>query len=106
MPLSTQTKDQILTLLKKVETCSRQGSFAGSEKIIAPDAVLFAPGVEQRGREQFSLKPLVFERSEVKGEGVIAWVSGECTSDGKPGRFSAVLRGTGHAWELVLLHIA
>ena len=106
MPLSTQTKDQILALLKKVEMCSLQEGFAGSEKIIAPDAVLFAPGIEQRGRDQFSPGRLVFEGSEVKGEGVIAWVSGECTYDGVASRFTAVLRGTGHAWELVLLHIA
>lgn len=106
MPLSTQTKDQVLALLKKVETCSLQADFAGSERIIAPDVVMFAPGIEQRGREQFAPGRLLFEEPEVKGEGVIAWVSGGCSLGGKPGRFSAVLRGTGHAWELVLLHIA
>jgi len=37
---------------------------------------------------------------------VIAWVSGECTYGGAPGRFTAVFRGTGHAWELVQLHVA
>jgi len=106
MPLSTQTKDQILALLTKVEICSLEGSFAGSEKIIAPDVIVFAPGLDQHGRDGFSPKPLKFGGMDVKGEGVIAWVSGECTYDGIAARFTAVLRGTGHAWELVQLHIA
>lgn len=106
MPLSTQTKNQILALLTTVEVCSLEGSFAGSEKIIAPDVIVFVPGLEHKGREGFSLKPLTFDGMEVKGEGVIAWVSGNCTYGEVVGRFTAVLRGTGHAWELVQLHIA
>jgi len=106
MPLSTQTKDQILSLLAKVEVCSLEGSFAGSEKIIAPDVIMFAPGLDHHGREGFSPKSLKFSGMDVKGEGVIAWVSGECTYGGAPGRFTAVFRGTGHAWELVQLHVA
>jgi len=106
MPLSTQTKNQILALLTTVEVCSLEGSFAGSEKIIAPDVIVFAPGLNHHGREGFSPKPLTFSGMEVKGEGVIAWVSGECTYGGIASRFTAVLRGTGHAWELVQLHIA
>ncbi|ABN07274.1 hypothetical protein Mlab_1105 [Methanocorpusculum labreanum Z] len=106
MPLSTQTKDQILALLAKVEVCSLEGSFAGSEKIIAPDITVFAPGLDHHGREGLSLGPLKFGGMEVKGEGVIAWVSGECIYCKTARRFTAVLRGTGHAWELVLLHIA
>jgi len=106
MPLSTQTKDQILALLAKVEICSHEENIAGYEKIIAPDIIVFAPGLEHHGREGLSLEPLKFGGMEVKGEGVIAWVSGECTYSEAARRFTAVLRGTGHAWELVLLHIA
>ncbi len=106
MPLSTQTKDQILALLVKTEVCSLEGCFAGSGKIIAPDIVVFTPGLEHQGREGLSLKPLKFSELDVKGEGVIAWVSGKCTYDGVASRFTAVFRGTGHAWELALLNIA
>ena len=106
MPLSTQTKDQILALLAKVEVCSDTGSFAGSERIIAPDVIVFAPNMDHNGREGLSLKRLKFGEMVVKGEGVIAWVSGLCTYSGVPYQFTAVLRGTGHAWELAQLHIA
>ncbi len=106
MPLSTQTKDQILSLLTTVEICSLEGSFAGSEKIIAPDIIVFAQGLEHHGRDGLFLDPLKFSEMVVKGEGVIVWVSGGCTYDGVASRFTAVLRGTGHAWELVQLHIA
>lgn len=106
MPLSTQTNDQILALLAKVEVCSREENITEYEKIFAPDVVMFAPGLDHHGREGLSFDLLKFGGMEVKGEGVIAWVSGECTYGGIAARFTAVLRGTGHAWELVLLHIA
>ena len=106
MPLSTQTKKQIISLLSQIESCSVEGDFSRHELILAPDIIVFAPGIEQHGREGFALCAITFEETEIKSEGVIAWVSGTCAYAGKETRFTAVLRGTGHAWELVLLHIS
>lgn len=106
MPLSTQTKNQIMSLLSQVESCSAKGDFSSHELILAPDIIVFAPGYEKHGREGFAPGAITFEKMEVKSEGVIAWVSGTGTYAGRDTRFTAVFRGTGHAWELALLHIS
>ena len=101
-----QTKNQIITHLMQVEACSADGDLTSRQKILAPDIVVFAPDLEQHGRDGFTLGTIHFEEMEIKSEGVIAWVSGTCVYADKQARFTAVLRGTGHAWELTLLHIA
>jgi len=58
------------------------------------------------------LQGLGFTDVQIEAIGTIAWVSGlfHSSSDDSPfnlqGRFTAVLKGTGHAWVLVHLHLS
>lgn len=58
------------------------------------------------------VKELIFKEIRVDAIGTISWIQGTCSFfDGEgrtrsEGRFTAVLKGTGHAWVLVHLHFS
>ncbi|MDV0444427.1 YybH family protein [Methanorbis rubei] len=128
MPLSTQTKDQIISLLENYQTAYNQHDPKALAETLAQDIIMYGCRTEEiiQGRDAFlammeknfaryKTGGIRFENPEVKGEGVIAWVSAACalqsiTGSGAvhetPSRFTAVLRGTGHAWEIVQIHMS
>ena len=128
MPLSTQTKNQIIDLLTKYQTAYNHHDPAALAETLAPDILMYGCRTDEilQGRDAFTTmmtKNLAryktggirFENPDVKGEGVIAWLSADCillstTGSGTvhetPSRFTAVFRGTGHAWEIVQIHMS
>jgi uncharacterized protein (TIGR02246 family) len=128
MPLSAQTKTQIQHLLAAYEAAYNTHDIPGLLSVLAPDIRMYGCRKEEEisGRDAFAAMmeknfaryktgSLRFDRIEIKGEGVIAWadavcrlgsVSGAGLLSGTDSRFSAVFRGTGHAWEIVQMHMS
>lgn len=121
--LSRQTEDQIQGLLDTFVDLYSQKDCHGILAITAIDMMGFGTGADEivRNREDME-KQLRRDFKEVekvsirmanhtiKAEGTIAWVMGDITftADGResPCRFTMVLRGTGHRWEIVQMHIS
>ena len=128
MPVSVQTKSQITDLLERYQSAYNDHNADGLAVLLAADVVMYGCRTEEVivGRESFlSAMRKNFERyktggirfadAEIKSEGVIAWVSVSCmllstagsgTVHETPCRFTAVLRGTGHAWEFAQIHMS
>lgn len=128
MPVSVQTKNQITDLLEQYQSAYNDHNADGLADLLAADVVMYGCRTEEVivGRESFlSAMRKNFERyktggirfadAEIKSEGVIAWVSVSCmllSTAGSgavhetPCRFTAVLRGTGHAWEFAQIHMS
>lgn len=128
MPVSVQTKSQITDLLERYQSAYNDHNADGLAVLLAADVVMYGCRTEEViiGRESFlSAMRKNFERyktggirfadAEIKSEGVIAWVSASCMLLSTAGsgavhetlcRFTAVLRGTGHAWEFAQIHMS
>lgn len=128
MPLSTQTKTQITGLLaaytaaynahdadRLCKTLAADIIFYGcrkDEEVSGRDAVLV---LMQTNFARYTTGAIRFSEPEIKGEGIIAWLSTGCvlqstagngTIHETPARFTAVFRGTGHAWEIAQIHMS
>ena len=128
MPVSAQTKDQIAALLSRYQTAYNDHNAEALARLLAADVVMYGCRTEEviTGRESFlyamrdnfaryKTGGIRFADAEIKSEGVIAWLSASCmllSSAGSgavhetPCRFTAVLRGTGHAWEFAQIHMS
>ena len=128
MPVSVQTKNQITDLLGRYQSAYNDHNADGLADLLAADVVMYGCRTEEVivGRESFlSAMRKNFERyktggirfadAEIKSEGVIAWASVSCmllSTAGSgavhetPCRFTAVLRGSGHAWEFAQIHMS
>lgn len=121
--LSRQTEDQIQGVLDHFCDLYSQKDRMGILAITALDMMGFGTGADEvvRGREEMERQlSRDFEVVEslsvrmanctIKAEGTIGWVMGDIsfTADGResPCRFTMVLRGTGHRWEIVQMHIS
>ncbi|HJK27407.1 MAG TPA: nuclear transport factor 2 family protein [Methanocorpusculum sp.] len=123
-----QTKNQITDLLERYQSAYNDHNADGLADLLAADVVMYGCRTEEVivGRESFlsamrknferyKTGGIRFEDAEIKSEGVIAWVSVSCmllSTAGSgavhetPCRFTAVLRGTGHAWEFAQIHMS
>ncbi len=110
MNVSRQTHDQVVAVLDRLIDAARQGDEDALARLAAPECTGF-------GRDRLVLGPAglgvalagwhALEEVEVRCEGTIAWVTARLISadmPGTPGRFTAVLRGTGHAWLVAQVH--
>ena len=106
MPVSVQTKSQITDLLERYQSAYNDHNADGLAVLLAADVVMYG---------RYKTGGIRFADAEIKSEGVIAWVSASCmllSTAGSgavhetPCRFTAVLRGTGHAWEFAQIHMS
>lgn len=128
MPISAQTNDQITALLNRYQTVYNDHNAEALAQTLAADIIMYGCQTDEilTGRDnvrlamqnnfsRYTTGGLRFADAEIKGEGVIAWLSASCmllstTGSGAvhetPCRFTAVLRGTGHAWEFAQIHMS
>lgn len=128
MPLSAQTKDQITAILVSYTAAYNAHDPKTLVNLLADDCILYGcrrgeevfgrdavAGLMERNFARYKTGGIRFLEPVIKGEGVIAWLSVGCLlqsllGDGSihetPARFTAVFRGTGHAWEIVQIHIS
>lgn len=121
--LSRQTEEQIQGLLNRFCDLYSQKDREGVLAITAVDMMGFGTGADEivKNREEMERQlSRDFEEVEtisvrmsgctIKAEGPIAWVIGDIAfvADEReiPCRFTMVLRGTGHRWEIVQMHIS
>lgn len=121
--LSRQTEDQIQGLLNRFCDLYSQKDLEGVLAITAVDMMGFGTGADEIIRNREEMERQIrrdFDKVDslsvrladctIKAEGTIGWVMGEITfiADGKdiPCRLTMVLRGTGHRWEIVQMHIS
>ncbi len=127
MKVSAQTTIQVVDTLDRLAWLYDRKDVDGIMPLIAPDFSGFGTGKDERvtGSDQFrnaverdfsrcdSFR-LSFSEMEIGAEGTTAWVTATCTMDilteGShkifESRFTAVLRGTGHAWQFVQIHLS
>ena len=127
MKVSAQTTIQVVDTLDRLAWLYDRKDIDGIMALIAPDFSGFGTGRDERvsGSDQFrnaverdfsqcdSFR-LSFSEMEIGAEGTTAWVTAACTMnvviDGSQkifeGRITAVLRGTGHAWQFVQIHLS
>ncbi len=128
MPLSTQTKTQITALLATYAEAYNSHDTDQLCKTLAPDIIFYGcrKDEEASGRDavavlmhtnfsRYKTGAVRFGDPDIKGEGIITWLSTDCTllstvGNGTihetPARFTAVFRGTGHAWEITQIHMS
>lgn len=110
MAVSPQTTEQIKTLIQKFETAYNADDTNSISNYIAEDIVIFTSDSEIHGREEFLQKfisnTIHIGDLEIKGEGVIVWISGDTLFENQPAHFTAVCRGTGFSWEIVQIHVS
>lgn len=112
MAISRQTEEQVLDLLSRFTRAVRDGEADLVKAMIAPEFSAVLPGLQERyispiGFVETLPAPFSLEGVEVRAEGTIAWVFARMVSGPSPERtgwFSAVLRGTGHAWLVAQVH--
>ena len=128
MPVSAQTTAQITGLLNRYQTAYNDHNAEALTQTLAADIIMYGCRTNEiiEGRDTFLLAMqknfaryktggIRFGTAAIKSEGVIAWLSASCmllstTGSGAvhetPCRFTAVLRGIGHAWEFVQIHMS
>ena len=121
--LSRQTEEQIQGLLNRFCDLYSQKDCEGILAITAVDMMGFGTGTDEivRNREEMErqlsrdfgeVESLAVRMANctIKAEGTIAWVMGDITFTADkneiPCRITMVLRGTGHRWEIVQMHIS
>lgn len=110
MTVSTQTCEQVSAVLDRLADASRSGDRAALAGLAAPGIAGFWTGLPVHGPAGFAeavRAPFTLEDLEISCEGTVAWVAARLVTDGAiapGGRFTAVLRGTGHAWLLAQVH--
>ncbi|MGD9936979.1 MAG: nuclear transport factor 2 family protein [Methanoregulaceae archaeon] len=112
MAISRQTEEQVLDRLSLFIDAVRDRRGDLVKTMIAPEFTAVLPGHPERYASPAEFvdtlpTPFVIDRVEVRAEGTIAWVFARMVVgnlEGKEGWFSAVLRGTGHAWLIAQVH--
>jgi hypothetical protein len=110
MTVSEQTRDQVLAVLDRLVTSARAGHGAGLEGLASPEFSGFWIDRPLRGTGDLGTvlaQPFGLADVEIACEGTVAWVQARLVTGRAPapdGRFTAVLRGTGHAWLVAQVH--
>ena len=123
MIVSQQTRIQVTDVLDLLLVAASRKDTDGIMTLLAPDFTLFTSNTtgsvldRERVRERliqgYADLPGVLSDPRIMAEGTIAWVTAEwmpAFRDFPPaersGKFSAVLRGTGHTWVFVHIHVS
>ncbi len=112
MTISRQTHEQIQAVLARLVDAIRERESDTLRLLIAPEFSGFFHDRPGRLTGPDALvapppSPFFLDQVEVRAEGTIAWVTARMIVDDAPevsGGFTAVLRGTGHAWLVVQIH--
>lgn len=110
MTVSSQTCRQIGAVLGCLVEAARCGGPAALAGLAAPEIAGFWFDRPVHGPLEFAEALAgTFDLAdlEIACEGTVAWVTARLVLDGSSmaeGRFTAVLRGTGHAWLLAQVH--
>jgi hypothetical protein len=108
MTVSSQTCRQIGAVLDCLVEAARCGGPAALTGLAAPEIVGFWIDTPIRGPDQFAEAfsgAFALADLEIACEGTIAWVTARLDrAPATEGRFTAVLRGTGHAWLVTQVH--
>ena len=110
MNVSRQTHDQVVAVLDRLIDAARQGDEDALARLAAPECAGFGRNRSVRGADGLGIAlagPYALDGIEVWCEGTIAWVTARLVladPPGTTGRFTAVLRGTGHAWLVAQVH--
>jgi len=110
MTVSSQTCRQVAAVLGCLVEAAGSGGAAGLAGLAAPEIAGFWIDRPVRGPAGFAealAGMFALEDLEIACEGTIAWVTAclvFADAPGSPGRFTAVLRGTGHAWLVAQVH--
>lgn len=110
MTISSQTRSQVEALLDRFVEAAGTGDGAALEGVVSPDLTGFWVDRAVRGGAELAEAldgPFGLAGLEVSCEGTIAWVAARMVGSGASaprGRFTAVLRGTGHAWQIAQVH--
>jgi hypothetical protein len=110
MTVSSQTRDQVASVLADLVVAARSGDASALAGCAGPDITGFWFGRAVHGPEELGAvvaEPFTLADPEIACEGTIAWVTAHLVRAGPPvveGGFTAVLRGTGHAWLLAQVH--
>lgn len=110
MTVSSQTCRQIAAALGCLVEAARCGGPAALTGLAAPEIAGFWFDRPVHGPPEFAealTGTFALADLEISCEGTIAWVTARLVPDGASGtegRFTAVLRGTGHDWLLAQVH--
>ncbi len=110
MNVSRQTHDQVVAVLDRLIDAARRGDEDALARLAAPECTGFGRDRSVRGPGGLGAAmagPCALDGVEVWCEGTIAWVTARLVFadlPGSTGRFTAVLRGTGHAWLVAQVH--
>jgi ketosteroid isomerase-like protein len=110
MTVSAQTQEQVVAVLEQLAGAARSGDAATLAGIADPALEGFWIHTPVRGPAGLAAAihaPFSLVELSIACEGTIAWVTARLVpGDGQRanGRFTAVLRGTGHAWLLAQIH--
>lgn len=122
MIASQQTRIQVMDALDRIIVAALHNDTDRVTALLAPDFTAFTREMTEpvldrnRFRERleqgYADLPGSLSDPHIMAEGTIAWVTAECVPacrdyrSARSGKFSAVLRGTGHAWEFVHIHVS
>jgi hypothetical protein len=110
MTVSSQTCRQIAAVLGCLVEAAQYGGPAALAGLASPGLTGFWIDRAVRGPAEFGEAlsgAFALADLEIACEGTIAWVTARLVSEASPGtdgRFTAVLRGTGHDWLLAQVH--
>lgn len=108
MTVSGQTCTQVTLVLDRFRSAAERRDWTAIAAIVDHDLKGFWLDRPLRGSGDLraaTAGPFVLADTEVSCEGTIAWVSARMPfPEGPEGRFTAVLRGTGHAWVIAQVH--
>ena len=110
MTVSSQTCRQIAAVLGCLVEAAGSGGAAALGGLAAPEVAGFWIDRPLHGPGEFAealAGTFALADLEIACEGTIAWVTARLVREGVPagdGRFTAVLRGTGHAWLVAQVH--
>ncbi|MEN6341094.1 MAG: nuclear transport factor 2 family protein [Methanospirillum sp.] len=110
MTVSSQTCRQVAAVLGCLVEAARCGGPAALAGLAAPEIAGFWIDRAVHGPAEFAealTGTFALADLEIACEGTIAWVTARMVPVEAPateGRFTAVLRGTGHAWLLAQVH--
>ena len=122
MIVSQQTRIQVMDVLDRLIVAASRNDTDTVMALLAPDFTAFAREMtepvldrnrlRERLEQGYADLPGSLSDPRIMAEGTIAWVTAECAPasrdhrSARSGKFSAVLRGTGHTWEFVHIHVS
>jgi hypothetical protein len=107
MTVSAQTQEQVADVLARMVRALVADDRGALVEILDPAISGFWYGRPVRSPDSLADAvpgPFALAGTEISCEGAVAWASARLVAGGAAGGFTAVLRGTGHAWLVAQVH--